>query len=182
MSCTCSECSVDNLAIPKGADGEKGASVTVGHSILATQLVDAGTPASTTETDLFSYSLNPVTTNALLAVGDSIVVKATFTMAANGNTKNLRVKLGTTTVDTLTTTANGLVVMVESRITRVTATSQVATTIFTTDAVAPDIAYNSSIAENLGAAVNVRITGENGSATLNDIVLNNVEVSSFKTA
>lgn len=180
MSVTLNTVSIENLALPKGSPGDKGASITVGASVLYSYTTDTGTAANTTETDLATYTNIPGTTNALTADGDEMVAKGVLTFAANGNTKNVRIKFGGTTAFTLTSTASGTVVFVEARIVRTSATAQKIYFTTTVTGVVTTVGKTTS-AINLVANQIVKITGENGTATANDIVLNNFTVYSFKS-
>ncbi len=180
MSVPLNTVSIENLALPKGNPGDKGASITVGASILYNYTTDTGTGANTTLTDLATYTNIPGTTNALTANGDEMIAKGTITFAANGNTKNVSIVFGGTILFTLTSTASGTVVFVEARIVRTSATAQKIYYTSTVNGVATTVGKTTS-AINLVANQIVKITGQNGTATANDIVLNNFTVYSLKS-
>lgn len=175
------ECDINNLSIPKGDPGDPGASVTVGVSVLRNYTTDTGTSANTTETDLDSYTNTPSTTNALTSDGDEVVATAIVTTGANANTKNIRLYFGGTLGVLFTTTANAKVMEIYMRVVRVSATSQ---TIYYT--VNLD-GSSSSVGKTTASVVLtnnqiIKVTGQNGSASANDIVLNNFNIKMFKKA
>jgi hypothetical protein len=134
----------------------------------------AGTPASLTETDLWTYSLPA---NTLNANGQSLRITFKLTAAANGNNKTLNFYFGATTVTTVVLSTNNADVAVVARIVRTGATAQSVSWEATAGAVRVSRSSpHPDAAETLGGAVTMRITGTNAVANANELVLKHVIV------
>jgi hypothetical protein len=129
--------------------------------------VDSGTHANTTsgETDLASYS---VPANTLAVNNQSLRVKAWGTFAANGNTKTIKVKFGSTSVTLFALgTGGGGNWVIEAVIIRTGAATQDYEMHCINDVASPGTMSISTAAETLSGAVTLKLTGQ-GTST-NDI-------------
>ena len=125
----------------------------------------AGTPASTVETTLMSKIIPAVS----MKNKHSGLIWTYFVLGANGNTKNIRVKLGGTTIYTYTGTQNAGSITIDIKFLTDTANTYYAGTVQTT---AGTVQVSGSFAVAAWASsTTFAITGENGTATANDIVL-----------
>lgn len=158
-----------------GADGQSvirdsvaatGASWGERSRVLTVSTVQAGTPASLVETDLWTYALPA---NTLNANGRGLRITVWAQMAANANVKTGRVYFGATVIAPRGGADNNTVNAYFSFVIRTSPTAQ------TTYA---DIRVGSANgggtittpAETLSGAVTIKYTGQNGSASANDIV------------
>lgn len=131
---------------------------------------DSGTGANTTETTLKSFVIPGGT---LGTDGDTIRFRVTGRTAANANTKTFRLKYGATTHSTYTGALNADIVVWEGTITRTgAATQRIVTTLQTNSTVLGDrnISQTSSTTETLSGDVTLEVTGQNGTASANDII------------
>ena len=130
-----------------------------------TQTGTSATGADTTETDLWTVSLPA---SSLSANKKGIHVRTWGTVAANGNTKTLRLYFGATVVLTVVTTASGAAWDLDMQVIRTSATTQhaighgIVGTVTTTNFIEPN--------ETNANAITVKVTGQNGTATASDIV------------
>lgn len=129
----------------------------------------AGTPASTTETDLQTYS---IPANSMGTNGDSVYFEMSFTTAANANTKRLRIKYGATTMyDSTALALNAATITVRGRIIRTGAATQTYyIEVHSNSALLVATSATGTAAETLSGAVTLKSTGQNGTATANDLV------------
>lgn len=127
-----------------------------------------GTTAVTTEETLHSYSLPA---NSLTQDGRGVRIKAWGTTAANANNKTVKLKFGATAVlDTGAVASNNETWHFVAEVFRTGAATQ--------DAVSFVSHYNGTViqaqitnpAETLSGAVTIAVTGQNGTASANDIV------------
>jgi len=126
-----------------------------------------GTDANTVEKDLITYSLPA---NSLSADGKLVKITAWGSVAANGNTKTIRLDFGATTIRQIGPSAmNGLDWRMDGLVIRTDATTQDAMATEFLDTSAQDTT-NTTPTETLSGAVVIKITGENGTAAANDIV------------
>lgn len=142
---------------------------------LASQYTDTGTTAVTSEETLFTYTL---TGGTIDTDGDGIEIVVAGTTAANNHVKTIRVKFAGNTYSTnsVTTAPNGLDWFAQIRILRAGATAAVGkgSLVVSTN--------NEGIAINKAGVTwannnDVLVTGQNGTATINDIVVSLVTVS-----
>lgn len=130
-----------------------------------------GTPANTTETTLKSFSLPAGT---LATDNQAIRIRAWGTTAANGNTKTIRLKFGSTTLVAPTSAMNDGKWLIEGVVFRTGATSQDAVAgVIASTAASGALGSTANVttpAETLSGAVTVALTGQNGTASANDIV------------
>lgn len=154
-----------------------------GRIYLARDLTDNGTPAATTETVLKTYSIPAALVNP--NTPKQIRVRAWGTNAANVNVKTVRCRLGGTT-------GAGTIVMSQSSFTSAAFRWILEGTFGWRGAAIQDGMFwglidelNSAPGEQVeryqgtepdGAAFLIEITGQNGTAALNDIVCNGFEV------
>lgn len=134
-----------------------------------------GTTAVTTEETLASTTLSA---GLLSADGMGIKVEVFGTTASNVNTKTIRVKVdGNTIVSNGTTTApNGLNWEAEMTILRSGATSSTSKGMIAFDGVADEV-DTSKPGITWANAIDVAVTGQNGTASANDIVVELVVVT-----
>lgn len=162
------------LYLPKVQLGR--ARVSVGGNALAgvggtlTGTTSTATIADTNETVLYTHS---VAARALWKDGQAIRIKAFGSVSANANTKQVRVRIGgvagTLLADTTALAANNKKWTIEATLIRTGATTQVYFgEALSNDAVCPPTA--STAAVDLTAALDLVVTGTNGTAAANDIV------------
>lgn len=126
-----------------------------------------GTDADTNEKDLMTFSLPA---DSLSADGKVVRINAWGSIAANGNTKTIRLKFGDATILTIgPTTGSGLDWRMNGIVIRTGAETQDAMITGSLDTVAPDTTV-STPTETLSGAVVIKVTGENGSAAASDII------------
>lgn len=130
--------------------------------LLSSNSTLAGTPANLTETTLNTYTLPAATLNT-----DGWFARATYwgTFANNGNTKTLKFKFGATST-TIIAAAVTVTWKVEALIIRTAAGNQ---DLVISSSIANPAVFFSEPAENLNGAVNLLITGQNGTASASDI-------------
>lgn len=153
---------------------QAGRSVTTSGRLTA-QTTAAGTAANLTETVLQTYT---VAANQILTAGDSILIRALFTTAANPNLKTARIRVGTVTLTGTTLIGGDAIalnagsILLEAEIVRRTAVTEIAwgrrwgndAAIYTS------VAGAVTLGLDLTLAFLVEATGQNGTATANDIV------------
>ena len=134
----------------------------------------AGTTAVVTEETLLTYTLPA---NSLTQNGRGVRVRAWGTTAANANLKTVRLKFGATNVlDTGAVASNGETWYFEADVYRTGAATQ--------DAIGKPYFYVAGInngqitnpAETLSAGFAIVVSGQNGTATVNDIVAEGLSV------
>lgn len=127
----------------------------------------AGTPASTAETDLITYSLPA---NSLSANGQLLRITVWGTTGANGNTKTIRLYFGGTVVRQIGPTApNNQDWRIEAIVVRTGANTQDAFGFEMVDA-SNVFTTHSEPSDDTTGAITIKVTGENGTAASNDIV------------
>lgn len=117
---------------------------------------------STTETDLLTYTLPA---GALSANGAGLRITAWGTLAANGNTKTVRVYFGASVVTTLASTNNNVAWKSTAVVTRVTATTQVAMGDTYFGALAIADGRTTSPTETLSGSLVIKVTGQSGTGS-----------------
>lgn len=143
---------------------------TVG-GVLTVNTTQAGTTSVTTEEDLWSYSLPA---NTLNANNRGVRIKAWGTTAANGNTKTLRLYFGAGTTTLFSSAPNNLTWSVEALYIRTGASAEE----FYREVLlgtGPNSATAAHAADTT-AAITIRITGQNGTASANDLVFRGATV------
>lgn len=131
--------------------------------VIHTNVVPASN-TSTTETDLFSYSLPA---NALSANGKGIRITAWGKFAANANSKQVRLHFGATnTLTDFAATSNNLSWKVEVLVLRTGAATQTSIgSFFEQNVTNARHAFVASPGETLSGAVTIRLTGQGGAST-----------------
>lgn len=131
---------------------------------------DTGTTAVTSEETLDTYTL---TSGYVANDGESIRITVAGKFAANANTKTLKVKVGSTTyVTNATTTApNGVDFYAQTVITRTGATGAVGNSFMLIDGEAAENVNINKSGITWANANTISVTGQNGTATVNDTVL-----------
>jgi len=158
----------DILVLTAGSAGTYGLSGLLRSSANATQV---GTDADVLEKDLHTYTLPA---GSLGIDGQTIRYVAQGTFQANTNTKTIRIYFGATVALTFTgdTDNNGGGWRLEMEVQRTGAAAQKASAILW-DQGATAAGINLAVTtpgETLSGAVVVKVTGQNGTATANDIV------------
>ena len=155
-------------------------------SLLYVSTTTTGTPASTDETTLASYTLPA---NTLSVDGDYIEVTASGSFAANGNNKTVRLYFGAEIFDTDPQPENNKQWELKARIFRTGATSQKYKIRMVSESiVAPalpfgtttSLSYAGTASETLTSTVAISVTGQNGTANANDIILETFTVEHKK--
>jgi hypothetical protein len=144
-------------------------------SVLTVSTTSAQTTAVTTEETLWTYSLPA---NTLSADWYVVRVTAIGTTAANANTKRIRLYFGGTLIaDTSARASNNGTWKVRGEIFRITASSQGAVgENFITGGFGADVNTYAAPASDTTAAITIKVTGQNGTASAGDIVLRGVLV------
>jgi hypothetical protein len=136
--------------------------------VITTQLTSTGTGADTTKDTLQTYTLPA---NALDAVGRGIRIKAWGTFAANANTKTVTLEFGAgNTVATstgLTSSGSNWVMWTEVYKTASNVQTSFGTSIFQNSTPATTVATST---QTDTSAIVLNVTGQNGTASANDIV------------
>lgn len=135
--------------------------------ILTSSVTSAGTIADTNETTLWTYTM-PASTMNTDARG--VRVSIYYTTAANANVKNGRLYFGATVVDSRTGIAdNGVKLLMSAIILRTAATAQLATgNLQANGSMATPL--ETTPAETLSGAIVIKFTGQNGTASANDVL------------
>lgn len=142
------------------------ANIAVPASLLHVSTTSAATPASLVETDLWTYTLP---SNTLDVDGKGIRLQAFLTLAANTNSKVVKVYLNGILLHTVTSTISGARVFLDTVLIRTGAAAETGWALATVGAavVAPSWILETA---NTAAPLILKITGTNGVATANDIV------------
>lgn len=136
--------------------------------LLYSTLSAVSTGADTLETTLASYSLPA---GQLSANGQAIEIEAAGEFAANANVKTVKIYFGSHSfvLNQATAAPNGVNWFVHQRVVRYGATAQVRGGASFAGVVLQMTNEDSSLTQDLTAAVLVKITGTNGVATAGDI-------------
>lgn len=166
------------LAAARIAAGSLASTVLSGVSLLDSKYSDTGTTVVTTEETLYSYTL-PAGTIASDGGGIKMVVGGTF--AATANAKTLKLKFGGITYSTNAVTAspNGLDFRGVFEVLRTGAAGAVGFSDLDCGAVSQGV-QKSKAGITWANANDVVVTGQNGVAALNDIVLSMVTVEQIR--
>lgn len=136
--------------------------------IIAASTTSAATVADTAETDLWSYTLPA---NTLNANGQALRIRVFGLTAANGNTKTVKLYFGALayTVNAATSAPNGVQWFSEAVIIRTGASAQIRNKWGVVGAVPENTTVSTSLASDTTAAITIKITGQNGTASAGDI-------------
>lgn len=147
---------------------------------LSRQTGSVGTGADTTEDILFTYT---VPAALLAANGNAVRIRATFTTAANGNNKTARLRFGgiggTILIASAVTPLNAGTMFLEALVIRTGAATQDSWGhgLFSTASAANDMAITfAQPTQTLSGTVDIVATGQNGTASANDILCKGLEV------
>jgi hypothetical protein len=136
--------------------------------VLTTTTASAGTAADTNETDLWTYSLPA---NVLNANGKTVRITAFGTLAANANSKTPRLYFGGTLVAFNTVLSNNQGWRLTADVVRTGASAQLASGLYAGGAGNGFLAnLPVTPAASTTAAITIKVTGQNGTASANDIV------------
>lgn len=146
------------------------------YSLLYVSTTQVGTPASTVETTLASYTLPA---NTLAVDGDFIEVRASGSYGANANNKTIKVYFGSVFFNVAFLTApNNQTWEIFARVYRTGSSSQkiyasIEHAKLTLAVTMTSDAYkiNTTLSEDLTADNLIKVTGTNGTSNANDIVL-----------
>jgi len=171
------EAKIASLAVTSGKIGAKAVTLDKLDSVgfLASKYTDTGTTAVTSEETLFTYTL---TGGTIDADGDGIEIIVAGTTGANAHTKTIRVKFAGNTYSTnsVTTAPNGLDWFAQIRILRAGATAAVGKGSLVVSTNHEGIAI-SKAGVTWANNNDVLVTGQNGTANINDIVVSLVTVN-----
>jgi len=135
---------------------------------LTVNTTQAGTPASTAETDLWTYSLPA---NTLNANNKGVRITVFGTTAANGNAKTVRLYFGGTVIGDRGTSifGTGGSWRYESEVIRTGASAQLAVGAAVYNGATQGVDVTTPAGDTTGAIV-IKVSGQNGTAVANDIV------------
>ncbi len=139
--------------------------------IVYRDVTSAGTPASVTPTDLMSYTIPAGT----LKFGQKVKLLAYGTLGANANTKTIRLFFGAFSLGGIVTTGNNVSWVLQAEIELLSAGVQEYYRIGTSSGASSLVAMG-ALTANEALALIVKVQGENGTATLNDIVCQHFSV------
>lgn len=155
----------DSTTIQKGA----GTATAAPSGVLHVSTTQAGTIADTNETDLWSYALPA---NTLSADGKALRIRAWGTTGATANTKTLRLYVGATALFTLGPSGyNNLGWHIDAIVVRTGASAQLAQTFAAIGVITGAVNQGTTPAADTTAAITLKVTGQNGTAAANDVVL-----------
>src|SRR5262245_4960970 len=158
--------------------GAAGANPYTINGTLTTNTTSASTPASTVETDLWSYSLPA---NALNANGRGVRITAFGTFAANTNLKSVRVYFGASVLVLHGALAfNNQTWRVVGEVIRTGASAQVGNAVATSTLGFSQSLTTLSIAENTAGAITIKMSGQNGTASAGDVTFLGAIVEAIK--
>lgn len=136
--------------------------------VLTTNTTQAGTIADTNETDLWTYTLPA---NSLNANGKSVRIRVVGSTAANGNTKTVRLYFGGTVIRTIVNGAsNNETWGADALVVRTGAATEFATTHSIVAGTPTIVITAAGPSADTTAAIVIKVTGQNGTASANDIV------------
>jgi hypothetical protein len=136
----------------------------------------AGTAADTAELALWTYSLPA---NALLENGRGVKIRACVNLAATATTKTTKLYFGSTVIATRAAADNDSDLWIEATVLRTGGATQVASSLVVNRNTAATLVLVTAPTETLTSAVTIKITGQNGTGNLNDIVFKHVSVELF---
>lgn len=143
--------------------------------MLSSQTVNTGTTAVTTEEVLFIYT---IPAGLIANTGEGVNILVAGTTAANGHTKTIKVKVGGNiyATNSVTTAPNGKNWFAQIRVLRAGAAAAVGQGSLVVDNAHEGVTIDST-GLTWANALNVEVTGQNGTATINDIVVSFVSVT-----
>lgn len=139
----------------------------VPSGVLSVSTTTAGTAADTNETDLWTYAIPANTLNAD-AKGVRVLVYGTF--AANGNNKTVRLYCGATAVTFGTFATNGKPWSCMAIVIRTGASAQLMVGTVSDTSGYPILFTPVTPAGDTTGAITIKVTGQNGTASANDVV------------
>jgi len=140
--------------------------------VLTVNATQAGTPANTTETDLWTFTLPA---NTLRTDLQGLRITTGGTLAANANNKTLKLYFGATQLTALSTTASGSGWNMGALVIRTSLTAQRANG-YVFVGLGTFNVVQTTPAETLSGTLIIRMTGQNGTASANDILFNEAVV------
>lgn len=140
---------------------------------LYTSTASVATGVATTEQTLGTYSLPA---NWLNYNGRKLVIRASFSAAANGNNKTFKCYFGSSVISSGVLTTNAKNGSCEVYVTRTGGSTQIVYGNMLVDTTAITGYVNLSSTETDTAAVTIKFTGTDGSASAADIVMNDFSV------
>lgn len=154
-----------NRTLPAGG----GTAIYIPSGVLTVSTTQAGTPASTEETDLWTYTL-PANTLSQNHAGLRITVWGGT--ATNGNTKTIRQYFGASvlTVNASTAAPNNNTWRAQYTVIRTGAATEQFLQQYSLVGSTGQFSVINSATEDTAGAIVIRITGQNGTAQANDIV------------
>ena len=143
--------------------------------LLAFQTSDTGTTAVTSEEVLFTYT---IPAGLIANTGEGVRIKASGTTAANGHTKTIRIKVGGNTyaLNGVTTAPSGENWFAQVEVYRAGATAAVGEGSLVVNDANEGVTIDST-GITWANTNDVQVTGQNGTATVNDIVVKTVSVT-----
>lgn len=148
--------------------------------VLDVNTTQVGTDADTAEKTLASKALDA---GELGTDKDHLVIEAWGTWAATATVKTVRVKFGSTTMLAPSGTINDGDWRIVAEVYRTGATTQKAWAVMTSAATSgtptPSVVGDSAPTETLSGSITVAVTGQNGTANANDIVLEGFRVVKY---
>jgi hypothetical protein len=143
--------------------------------LLASQVSDTGTTAVTSEEVLFSYT---IPAGLIANTGEGVRIKASGTTAANGHTKTIRIKVGGNTyaINGVTTSPSGENWFAQVEVYRAGATAAVGEGSLVVNDANEGVTIDST-GITWANTNDVQVTGQNGTAAVNDIVVKTVSVT-----
>jgi hypothetical protein len=142
---------------------------------LTTNTTTAGTIADTNETDLWTYSLPA---NTLNVDGRTLRITTWFTVANNANNKRVRLYVGGTAIGDSGAFAFGSAlnqVKLQGIVWRTGAAAELTMTELVFNGGSPST-YTAVLASDTTAAITIKVTGLNGTASANDIIFKSAVV------
>lgn len=135
------------------------------------QTAETSTPNNTNETDLTVTQVPP---NTLGVNGQSLRYTCYGVVAANGNTKQMRLYFGATVMaDTSAIALNNGTWRLDATVTRTSPTAQkfVSNVSSNNNGVLPFLLSSGAASETLTGSVTMKVTGQNGAASAGDITV-----------
>lgn len=141
------------------------------QSLLFTTIATAATTATTAEQTLASYTLPANTLNT----GTKLRIKASFTAAGNTHNKTFKCYFGASVITSGTLTTNAKNGSCEVMATRTAANTQTVYGNMLVDTT-PITGYVNFGTDTDSSAITIKFTGQNGTASAGDIVVNDFSV------
>lgn len=135
-----------------------------------------GTGADTTEDTLFTFDLPA---NALDQAGRGILIEVFGSLANNAHTKTVKVYCGTSVFTAINGTQANLGFSARMRVVKTATDIQVSTAEGTLGSTALTTPIPIAGADDDGAAITIKVTGQTATAAANDVLANAMIVSAF---